>query len=61
MIEVEGDRTATPFYARPPNNVPRLMSLNEARIKSLRDAIVRYIHARDHLVRSHDIKTDPKY
>ena len=60
-IEVEGGKTTNRFADRPPGNMLRLMSLDEAGIKALIDVVNRHIHATDHLVRSHDVETDPKY
>lgn len=60
-IEMEGGRTNTRFRDRPPGNLPRLMSLDEAGNKALRDAVNRHIYATRHLVRANDVETDPKY
>ena len=44
-IEMEGGRTNTRFCDRPPGNLPRLMSLDEAGNKALRDAVNCHIYA----------------
>ena len=59
-ITVDG-KTTTRYQARPPGNLPRLMSLDEFANKNLMDCVNSHVSATRQMVRGPDVHTDPKF
>ena len=56
-----GGKTTTRYQARPPGNLPRLMSLDEFANKNLMDCVNSHVSATREMVRGPDVHSDPKF